>query len=112
MHPFLHQDSLRAHCESNDILVVAYSPIARGAIFDSPELEAISKKHGVTEAEVSLSWIQEKGAIPIPKASSENHIKNNIESFPITLSTEDINVIDSITHEERQVDPEFAPWNL
>ena len=112
LHPFLHQDTLRAHCESNDILVVAYSPIARGAIFDSPELELISKKYGVTEAEVSLSWIQEKGAIPIPKASSETHIKNNIESFPLTLSSEDIDVIDSITHEERQVDPEFAPWNL
>ena len=112
MHPFLHQKSLRVFCESNDVLVVAYSPIARGAIFDSPELAMISKKYGVTEAEVSLSWIQEKGAIPIPKASSETHIKNNIESFPLTLSAEDISIIDSITHEERQVDPEFAPWNL
>jgi 2,5-diketo-D-gluconate reductase B len=112
MHPFLHQEPLRTFCESNDVLVVAYSPIARGAIFDSPELAMISKKYGVTEAEVSLSWIQEKGAIPIPKASSEAHIKNNIESFPLKLSVEDISIIDSITHEERQVDPEFAPWNL
>lgn len=112
MHPFLHQEPLRTFCESNDVLVVAYSPIARGAIFDSPKLAMISKKYGVTEAEVSLSWIQEKGAIPIPKASSEAHIKNNIESFPLKLSVEDISIIDSITHEERQVDPEFAPWNL
>ena len=91
---------------------MAYSPIARGAIFDSPELTTISKKYGATEAEVSLSWIQNKGAIPIPKASSETHIRDNILSFPLSLSSDDISTIDSIELNERQVDPEFAPWNL
>ena len=112
LHPFLHQDELCTFCNSNDILVVAYSPIARGAIFDSPELTTISKKYGATEAEVSLSWIQNKGAIPIPKASSETHIRDNILSFPLSLSSDDISTIDSIELNERQVDPEFAPWNL
>mgnify|MGYP004074545197 CR=1 FL=1 len=41
--------------------------------------------------------------------SEQIDIKQQIKD---ALSTEDINVIDSITHEERQVDPEFAPWNL
>jgi 2,5-diketo-D-gluconate reductase B len=111
-HPLLQQSTLLNYCNSEDILVVAYSPMARGEIFGVNELENIASKYNLTEAEISLSWIKSKNATPIPKASSKDHIQSNIENFNLCLSDHDISTIDSISTEIRQVNPDFAPWNL
>jgi len=52
----------------------------------------------------------EKGATPIPKASTEDHIEDNFEAIELKLDEEDVEKIDSIKGEERMVDPGFAPW--
>ena len=110
-HPLLQQDELRADLADRDIALVAYSPLARGAVFDVPAIQHIAEKHGVSEAQVSLAWIQEKGGIPIPKATSEAHIRDNWESNTLDLDDEDVAAIDAIERESRQVDPGFGPWN-
>ena len=112
LHPLFQQSNLLTYCDSEDILVVAYSPMARGEIFGVTELETIASKYNLTEAEISISWIKNKNATPIPKASSKDHIQSNIENFNLCLSDHDISTIDSISNEIRQVNPDFAPWNL
>jgi len=109
-HPLLPQDELRAHCADHDVEVVAYSPLARGAVFDVPEISAVAEKHGVSEAQVSLAWLREKGVTAIPKATSETHIRDNWASRTLELDDEDVSKIDGIGRTERQVDPDFAPW--
>lgn len=52
----------------------------------------------------------EKGATPIPKASSREHLQDNFKSLSLELDEEDIEKIDSINCRERMVDPDFAPW--
>lgn len=110
MHPMLPQQELREFCEENDVEVVAYSPLARGDVFNIQEIQEVAEKHSVSEAQVSLAWIMEKGATPIPKASTEEHIEDNLEARNLDLDEEDIEKIDSIKGEERMVDPDFAPW--
>lgn len=110
MHPLLPQEELREFCEENDVKLVAYSPLARGEVFNIQEIQEVAEKHGVSEAQVSLAWVRQKGAIPIPKASSRDHIEDNFESQDLELDEEDMNKIDSIRGEERMVDPDFAPW--
>ena len=109
-HPLLPQDELRAHCADHDVEVVAYSPLARGAVFDVPEISDVADKHGVSEAQVSLAWLREKGVTAIPKATSETHIRDNWASRVLDLDDEDVSKIDGIDRTERQVDPDFAPW--
>ncbi len=111
MHPLLPQERLLQACKENDVELVAYSPLARGEVFNVEEIQEVAEKHGVSEAQVSLAWIIEKGATPIPKASSEEHIRDNFEALEVELDDEDIRKIDSIDREERMVDPEFGPWN-
>ncbi|MFO7794319.1 MAG: aldo/keto reductase [Candidatus Nanohaloarchaea archaeon] len=111
MHPLLPQEELLQACKENDIELVAYSPLARGEVFSVEEIQEVAEKHGVSEAQVSLAWVIEKGATPIPKASSEDHIRDNLEALEVELDNEDIQKIDSIDREERMVDPEFGPWN-
>jgi 2,5-diketo-D-gluconate reductase B len=109
-HPLLRQETLRAYGEEHDVPIVAYSPLARGAVFDVPELNAIAEKHGASEAQVSLAWLREKGIPAIPKATGEEHIRDNWGSLDLSLDAEDVETIDGIDRTERQVDPGFAPW--
>ncbi|WP_440764857.1 aldo/keto reductase [Natronorubrum sp. DTA7] len=111
LHPMLPQPELRDACENAGVEVVAYSPIARGAVFDQPEIQDVAEKHGVSEAQVSLAWLREKGVIAIPKATGEEHLRDNWASLSLELDREDIEQIDSIDETNREVDPGFAPWN-
>jgi 2,5-diketo-D-gluconate reductase B len=111
MHPLLQQEELLKKCREHDIYLVAYSPLARGEVFNVPEIQEVAEKHGVSEAQVSLAWLMEKdNVVVIPKASSEEHIRDNFEALELELDEEDIKKIDSIEREEREVDPGFAPW--
>ncbi|QCC60575.1 aldo/keto reductase [Natrinema thermotolerans] len=111
LHPLLPQAEIRAACENDDVEVVGYSPLARGQVFDQPEIQEIAEKHGVTEAQVSLAWAREKGVTAIPKATGEDHIGDNWASLTVDLEQEDIDAIDAIDETSREVDPDFAPWN-
>jgi 2,5-diketo-D-gluconate reductase B len=112
MHPLLPQDELRAYQSAADIELVAYSPLARGAVFDVPEIRTVAEKHGISEAQVSLAWLLEKDVSPIPKATSEAHIADNWGSLEVSLDESDIETLDGISRRDRQVDPPFAPWAL
>lgn len=112
MHPLLQQDDLLAYAQRYDHILVAYAPIARGRVFDVPELTEIANKHDVSEAQVSLAWLLEKDNVAvIPKASSETHLRENIEARSLSLDPEDIDRIDALEYEERVIDPDRAPWN-
>jgi 2,5-diketo-D-gluconate reductase B len=110
LHPLLPQEHIRSHCEDTDVNVVAYSPLARGKVADVPELNDIADEHGVTPQQVSLAWLREKGVTAIPKATSEEHIRDNWQSVSVDLSESDVEKIDSLDTVDRQVDPDHAPW--
>ncbi|MHC1591014.1 MAG: aldo/keto reductase [Candidatus Helarchaeales archaeon] len=107
-HPLLKQEELREFLPKKNMLLVAYSPLARGNVFKVPELTQIAKKHRVSEAQVSLAWIMHHGAYPIPKATGEAHIKDCYEAINLELDDEDITLIDSIKMTKRCVNPPFV----
>lgn len=111
-HPWLQQREMREYLRQHDMYLVAYSPLARGNIMQkTSELKQIADKHKCSEAQVSLAWIMQHGAVPIPKSTSEAHIRDNFESINLTLDTEDIALIDSIKIEKRIISPPIIhPW--
>ena len=112
MHPLLQQDELVEYASKNDVNLVAYSPLARGKVFDVPEIQEVAEKHDASPAQVSLAWLlQKEGVAAIPKASSEAHIRDNWGALDLELDDEDVATIESIDERDRQVDPSFAPWN-
>jgi len=110
-HPLLPRPELRAACETHGVEVVAYSPLARGRVFEVPAVGAVAEKHGATGAQVSLAWLREHGVTAIPKATGETHVRENWASLALDLDAEDVDRLDGIDRRERQVDPGFAPWN-
>jgi 2,5-diketo-D-gluconate reductase B len=112
MHPLLQQEELVAHAQEHDYYLVAYSPLARGDVFDVPEVSEVAEKHGVSEAQVSLAWLRSKdNVVAIPKATSEAHIEDNYASLDLELDEEDLATIDGIEREDRHLDFDKAPWN-
>ena len=112
MHPLFPQDELVEYGRKHDVNLVAYSPLARGKVFDVPEIRDVAEKHDVSPARVSIAWLlQRDGVAAIPKASSEDHIRDNWAARDLDLDDEDVEKIESIDERERRVDPGFAPWN-
>ncbi len=110
-HPLLPQEHIREACANHDIEVVAYSPLARGSIVDQPEIQDVAAKHDVTEIQVSLAWLREKGITAIPKSVTPEHIRDNWRSLTLDLESEDVAQIDAIDETSREIDPDYAPWN-
>ena len=109
MHPLLRQEELREYADDNDIELVAYSPLARGTVLDDPTVGEIAEKHDVSAAQVSLAWLREKGVTAIPKATGEDHIRDNLASLDLELDDEDVAAIDAIDRTDRRLNPDFGP---
>jgi diketogulonate reductase-like aldo/keto reductase len=111
LHPLCQQEELRAHADRHGYELVAYAPIARNAVADVPEIRQVAGKHDATPAQVSLAWVLEKGVVPIPKAGSPDHIRENYGALELALDDEDVARIDGIERAERIVDFPNAPWH-
>jgi diketogulonate reductase-like aldo/keto reductase len=88
------------YCQEEGISVVAYSPFGSGD-FPSPRsaggkaLGDIAEAHGVTPFQVALAFLtRERNVFAIPKASSPDHVAENVKAAGVTLTPEDIAAID------------------
>lgn len=110
LHPLLKQDHLLEDANRHGTVLVAYSPFRHGTIFDRPELEQVADKHGVSPAQVVLAWIVDKeNTVTIPKATGEDHLRENFEALDLEIDEEDRKLIESIDRVDRYIDPPFAP---
>ncbi|MFB6152580.1 MAG: aldo/keto reductase [Haloarculaceae archaeon] len=111
MHPLCPQPELVADAQRHGYDFVAYSPLARGNVFDLPAVRAVAEKHGASEARVSLAWLLSKDNVrAVPKASSEAHVRDNLGAVDLSLDPEDLERIESIDRTERYVERDGAPW--
>jgi len=111
MHPLLHRDDAVDHAQEHDYWFVAYSPLARGDVFDVAEVKEVAEKHDASPAQVSLAWsLSKENVRVIPKATSEPHLRDNLGATDLELDAEDIEKIDGIERERRYVERDDSPW--
>jgi diketogulonate reductase-like aldo/keto reductase len=80
------------YCRIHDVLVTAYSPLAHGGVLDDPVLEAIGTRHGKTPAQVAIRWlVQQPGVVTVPKATSRQHLEENLDVFGFELTDAEMN---------------------
>ncbi len=111
-HPLLPQRELRERAREDGHWLVAYSPVAKGQVADVDVLVEVAEAHDATPFQVALAWlVAEENVAPIPKATSEAHIRENYGALDLELTADEIERIDAIEEERRLVDFEEAPWN-
>ncbi len=90
-HTYKAQDKLLKQAREMDYLLTAYRPVARGAVLNDATLKEIGEAHGKAPAQVALRWlIQQDHVAAIPKATSEDHLKSNLDVFDFELSDEEM----------------------
>jgi diketogulonate reductase-like aldo/keto reductase len=90
--PFLHQQSTLNY----QLVTMAYSPVGHGrGLLENATLKKIAKHHGGTTSQIALAWVlRQPGVIVIPKASNEEHVRDNARSIDIKLNKEDLADLD------------------
>lgn len=112
-HVLLSQQPLLDFARSHDLLLTAYTPLARGQAAAQPVIQAIARKHGVLPSQVALKWLLDQdGVAAIPKASSRENQLANLTALTVQLDDEDRAGIAGLPKDQRVVSPPFAPdWD-
>jgi 2,5-diketo-D-gluconate reductase B len=97
-HPLARQDALLELAAERDLLITAYSPLARGRVLRDPTLRRIAEAHGVSPAAVALRWLLDQPRVsPIPKATThERRVENWRDVLALELSDGESAEIDAI----------------
>lgn len=87
-------------CQQQQMPVMAYSPLAqagrlRSGLLTHSVINDIARAHDATAAQILLAWvIRQPGVIAIPKAASVAHVEQNAAALEITLSTDELRLLD------------------
>jgi alcohol dehydrogenase (NADP+) len=129
MHPYLRQEGLVDFCQSNGILMTAYSPLGSGDrsssikkddepnLFEDALVKAIACKYDVTSAQILISFSILRGIAVIPKSVNQERIKQNLAAAEIELKEEDLAQLLKIEKQYRFIDGTFftgshSPYQL
>jgi len=93
-HPYWDQRKLLDYCRIHDVLLTAYSPLARGAVLSDPALITVGNRYDKSPAQVAIRWLlHQEGVAAIPKASSREHLEANLAVFDFELTDEEVEYI-------------------
>lgn len=101
MHPFLQRNDVLQRCRENGIAVEAFSPLARGRRMDDPAIVEVASRNGRTPAQVMLRWCLQRGVAAIPKTTSRERMKENLESLDFVLPQSDMSVLNELEQNAR-----------
>ena len=96
LHPLLNQAELRQLHADRGIVTEAYSPLGVGALLENPTLVSIAEAHGKSPAQVSIRWSLQLGNVVIPRSSSPERIKENIDVFDFELTDDEMTAINGL----------------
>jgi 2,5-diketo-D-gluconate reductase A len=107
LHPLFPQDALRAFHEAKGVRTQSWSPLGRGsALLDDPAVVSVAEALGVTPGQVVLRWHLQLGAVPIPKSSSPERQRANLDVFGFELGPAQMAAIADRVPERLGGDPE------
>ncbi len=113
--PWLSQRAVLDVLRANDMVLIAYSPLAQGRVFGDPTLLRIGEKYGKNPGQVTLRWLlQQDGVSAIPRSGNVAHARANFAIFDFALTPEEMAEISALARPGgRVINPAgFAPaWD-
>lgn len=87
------QEAACQYCRENDILIQAWSPLGRRALFEEKAIKDVADKYGVSVSKLALRFLNQLGISVIPKASSLDRMKENLNILDFTISDFDMSYL-------------------
>jgi 2,5-diketo-D-gluconate reductase A len=107
LHPLLNQAELRAVNAEYGIATEAYGPLGVGRLLDNPTVTSVAEAHGKTPAQVLIRWSIQLGNVVIPRSSSPERVKSNLEVFDFELTDDEMATLNGLDDGTRfRPDPE------
>lgn len=79
------------YSQQNDVFVVAWGPLHKGAIDQGGILEEMARKYGKTPYQIAINWlITQPNIVTIPKTTQLQHLEENLGALGWELSAEDV----------------------
>jgi diketogulonate reductase-like aldo/keto reductase len=103
LHPLLDQSKVVAACRRYGMAVVAYSPIARGAVRNDPVLTRIGRNYRKSSIQVALRWMVQQGIAVIPRTSKVDRLAENFDLFDFTLTPQEMAEIGKLGRRDGRV---------
>lgn len=116
-HPYLDQSKVLAACRRHGMAFTSYSPLYKarpGSLLDEPAIVRTASAHRRSPAEVVLRWhIQQPGVVAIPRSSSPERIRINLQAASFELSAVEMSEISALARPDgRKTSPKHAPdWD-
>lgn len=90
IHPGYGQECAVSFAKEHGIQMEAWSPLSRGRVTSHPLLQELAEKYGCSTAQICLHYAVQQGIIPLPKSSSPERMRQNLDVFSFSLSEEDL----------------------
>lgn len=99
-HPYLQHGSLVPYQESKGIKTVSYAGLtpvtrAQGGPLD-PLLSSLAIKYAVSQSEILLRWIIDRGCVAITTSSKESRLSNYLRTFTFKLTPQEVEDISKL----------------
>lgn len=112
-HPYLNQNLLLDLLREKGLVLIAHSPLARGALLNDPVMQEIAQRRNLSVAQVALRWIvQQDRVVAIPGAQSVEQLRDNLKVLDVKLTKDEMDAIAALPRGTRIVNPPHGPaWD-
>ena len=91
------ENGVLGYCQQKGILLTAYTPFDRGAVFRNKHVQKIAQKYTATPAQIALYWlIQQPSVITIPMSANPDHLAANLGALDLKITPEDEKKLDGL----------------
>ena len=111
LHLYFQQPDLQAACNEMGIPLSAYRPLDQGRVAEDPVLTEMGRQHGKTAAQVALRWVLQSGCVALPKASSPERLRENLELFDFELTPQEMDRLSTLDQNHRRLEPAWAEFD-
>lgn len=90
------ENGLLEFCQKNDVMLVAWRPLGKGAILDVeyPFFDELCSKYHKSRAQIALNWLlSQDNVVTISTMRSTKHLEENLAALNWKMSDEDIEAL-------------------
>lgn len=109
-HPLFQRPDLVDYCRETDTVIQASAPLGRTEVFDHPLVQELADTYEKSPPQIILKWEVERDVVPLPKSSSPDHVRANLDLFNWEIDEADLERLDAAEEDQPVYDYPSRDW--